>query len=288
MSKRCFESLIEPESMENLNNALSRSLKTSEEIRAELDAIKTCPSPCEDGIVSIRTSSGLNRRAACPVMNAGCPYGIRSGEKFYSYIARIMNRIGVPRRHIENFGKRGESYAVSEADKWPVRGFLLLCGKTGSGKSFAAASVVRGYLESRVKDRLVRETWGAAERAGESVIWVSAKDIADGRDISVTRSGVRGNISLLVLDSLGREEETKTAISALCSAVSKRYDAKQATVITTELSMSDISKRYGRFFADRLAEDIGDGGCLVDCGDVSIRWPDTSGPRRGTNYFESE
>jgi hypothetical protein len=183
------------------------------------------------------------------------------------YIAGVMARIGVPRRHIVNFGERRESYAVSEALKWPLQGFLVLCGRTGSGKSFAAARVIYGYLESRISGPLNRGTWGEAERAGDSVMWRSAYDIAGGRDIAARA----GTVSLLVMDGLGREEETKTAGLALCSVISKRYDAKLATVITTELPVGGIRKRYGRFVTDRLAEDTGDGGSVIDCGDVSMR-----------------
>jgi DNA replication protein DnaC len=178
-----------------------------------------------------------------------------------------MTRIGVPRRHIGNFGVLRESFALSEAGKWPVIGFLVLCGKNGTGKSFAAARVVYEYLEGRVTDRLDRGTWATAERAGDSVTWLSAKEIIDDAD---ARERARGSY-LLVMDDLGREDETKTARAVLCSVISRRYDAKLATVITTELSMTDVRKRYGRYLTDRLAEDVGNGGGVIDCGDISMR-----------------
>jgi DNA replication protein DnaC len=178
-----------------------------------------------------------------------------------------MIRIGVPRRHVENFDKRRESYAVSEGGKWPFRGFLLFCGKTGSGKSFGAASVIYKHLENSVTDHLDPRTWEAADRAGYSVLWHRAKDIADDRETYARASAV----FLLAMDDLGREEDTKMAIAAMCSVISRRYDAKLPTVITTELPMSGIGNRYGRFFTDRLTEDAEDGGNVVDCGGISMR-----------------
>jgi DNA replication protein DnaC len=178
-----------------------------------------------------------------------------------------MARIGVPRRHIENFSGRCESYAVSEALKCSVKGFLVLCGRNGSGKSFAAARAVYAYLESRVINRLDRETWESVDRAGDSVMWRSAREIVDDRE-TYERAGI---VSLLVIDDLGREGDMKPARTAVCSAVSKRYDSKLATIVTTELSMTDISRRYGRYLSDRLVEDAGIGGGVVDCRDVSVR-----------------
>jgi DNA replication protein DnaC len=178
-----------------------------------------------------------------------------------------MDRVGVPRRHVDNFRAFRESYPVMEAAKWPVRGFLVFGGTAGSGKSFGAAYVVREYLESRAVDWLDRGAWINAERAADSVMWRSAKDVIDDGE-AYARSA---SVTLLVMDDLGREEETKTARSALCSVVSKRYDAKLATVVTTELSMAGLRKRYGRYLTDRLTEDIGHGGGIIDCGDVSMR-----------------
>jgi DNA replication protein DnaC len=98
-------------------------------------------------------------------------------------------------------------------------------------------------------------------------MWRSAREIIGGGEAFARVASA----ALLVLDDLGREENTKTARAALCSAVSKRYDAKLATAVTTELSMTDLRKRYGRYLTDRLAEDMGNGGGIIDCGCVSMR-----------------
>jgi hypothetical protein len=250
---------------DTLSGSIERFREVLDEIRAGLEAIKICPGPCEDGTVSIRAKSGLSRRAACPVANGRCAYGIRLGAELDAYIARIMARIGVPKRHVENFCARRESYTTTEAAKWPVKGFLVFCGKNGSGKSFGAACVVRGYLENRIADRLDREAWGNADRAGNAVTWRSSKDLAGDSEVCEKAASA----TLLVIDDLGREEDTKIARPALCSVVSKRYDAKLAAVITTELSMADMRKRYGRYLTDRLTEDAGSG--VIDCGDESMR-----------------
>jgi hypothetical protein len=48
---------------------------------------------------------------------------------------------------------------------------------------------------------------------------------------------------------------------------------KLPTVITTALTMLDIDIRYGSRIANRLTEDIGSGGRIIDCRGVPIRGP---------------
>jgi hypothetical protein len=72
----------------------------------------------------------------------------------------------------------------------------------------------------------------------------------------------------------GTEGDAITSQAAIRGAILKRYDMKLPAVITTSLTMPDIDARYGNRIADRLTEDIGDGGRIIDCGRVSLRNPD--------------
>jgi DNA replication protein DnaC len=154
--------------------------------------------------------------------------------------------------------------------QWPARGFLILYGGPGTGKSFGAAWTVREYIKNGVSDPLDKKTWESAERAGDNAIWINAQEVTE---VTPDRTLLPKACSarLLIMDDLGREEDIKAGNAAVRVVVSKRYDAKLATIITTELSLSDIRKRYGRYVADRLAEDFRDGGALIDCGDASMR-----------------
>jgi hypothetical protein len=248
----------------------------SERIGAELESVKACPEPCYDGSVRIVTAaSDRDLRVACPLVRWDCAYGLRLRIELDRYLEKTMSRLGVPRRHLENFGGIRESVALAEALKWPVRGFLVLCGKPGVGKSFAAACVVREFLKRRITNRMDRKTWEAADRAGDSVMWSGAKEITDDKGAFVrARSAF-----LLVLDDLGKEEDTQTGRAAACAVISKRYDAMLATAVTTELPMSGLRIRYGSYLTERLAEDAGRGGSVVDCGDVSMRLSCVTGSR---------
>jgi DNA replication protein DnaC len=147
---------------------------------------------------------------------------------------------------------------------------LIFCGKPGTGKSFGAAVAVREYLKSRVPNVLDRKTWANAKKAATAVVWCGAMELTDG-----TNTALRAKKEFLaVIDDLGREDSSGNTLAAIRGVISKRYDSKLPTVITTELTMTDISARYGRYILEKIIEDIEHGGKIIDCGDVSTRMMD--------------
>ena len=179
----------------------------------------------------------------------------------------LMADMGVPLRHLENFPAERETEETAEARKWPARGFLIFTGETGTGKSYCAAAVLREYLKSRAENPFDLRRRGAVERAGNSVVWCSATDIADDRETA----SLAKSAALAVIDDLGGESDTAVNQAAIRGVVLKRYDMKLPTVITTPLTMPEIDIRYGSRTANRLTEDIGKGGMIVGCGNSSMR-----------------
>jgi hypothetical protein len=248
-----------------LRDSLGRMNRLIMETDAELRSITSCPAPCLDRTVEITPPSSKPRRVKCPIMNSGCSYGAKISEMLDAYVLDIMGRIGVPPRHTENFGKFRDSCAVSAAMSWQLRGFLLLSGISGIGKSFAAARVVWKYLKGQTSDWPDKSSWSAISVAGEKVAWNSAKEITDDKAIA---SRAR-KAALLVIDDLGKEAETPASMSAIRDVMSKRYDLELATVITSELAFLDVQKKYGQYIAERLTEDY----CskCIDCRGESFR-----------------
>jgi DNA replication protein DnaC len=119
---------------------------------------------------------------------------------------------------------------------WNFHGFLVLTGVSGVGKSFGAVCTVKEYLMSRIPDSLDARTRNCAERAGERVIWCSANRIIHDRKTAVSACEKR----FLVLDDLGREGDAQIRRADIADVISARYDAKLPTIITTELTLSDI------------------------------------------------
>ena len=256
--------------------ALERSLRSiqslTEEVNTELQGIKDraeCPAPCRDGTVLISPKSGQPRRMECPVATKECAYGREIAAGLDGYLLGLMAGCGVPERHRANFRQATHTLATSAARRWFGKGFLVLTGRPGVGKSFGAAYGIYLRLLQSVNHWLDRGTWSTAAKTADGIAWSSAKEIADERSTAVRAR----NANLLVLDDLGKEEATKTGMAAVCDVIAKRYDDKSPAIVTTELTLPDIEARYGRYLAERLVEDSLSrcGGSLIDCGHESMR-----------------
>jgi DNA replication protein DnaC len=205
------------------------------------------------------------RRVACPIASVDCDYGARLSARFDSFLIGLMSAVGVPARHLDNIAGSVNSVATHAAESWQIRGFLVLTGIPGVGKSFAAAKAVMKYLRSSIGNWFTRQEWENASQTAESVVWATAKEIVDDKFLAAKARAYR----LAVLDDLGKEDETRVGMAVVRDVISKRYDAKLPTIITSELTLVNIQERYGRYIAERLVEDY----CskIVDCGGESLR-----------------
>jgi hypothetical protein len=248
--------------------SMERVLAIAGEIQTELDSLQICPAPCEDGMVEVSPPSGQSQRTRCPLLSEFCPYGSGLSRKLDSFLDKLALDAGVPARHIENFGAYIETPALVWANQWRFKGFLVLSGGSGVGKSFGAAGAFKEFLRSKILNPLDADTWNRAMYAGERATWSTAnKIIQDKNRIDESRKKW-----LLVLDDLGREGDSPTRRADVSDILAARYDAKLPTLVTTELSFSGIMKAYGRHTAYKLVEDSnGSGGMFVDCGNFSLR-----------------
>ena len=121
---------------------------------------------------------------------------------------------------------------------------LLFYGGVGTGKTFAAACIANYLLDRRV-----------------SVIMTSFVKLLD------TMKGFReedealihrlNKAKLLVIDDLGAERSTDTALEKVYNIIDSRYRAKRPVILTTNLSLSEMKEtldiRYTRIY-DRIFE----------------------------------
>lgn len=129
------------------------------------------------------------------------------------------------------FGKRG--------------GNLLLYGAPGLGKTFLSAAIA-----------------GAVSQEGFSVVYDSAahvfsrfEDRKFGRDTGEEAGEDVARFlrcDLLILDDLGTEMTTAFVQSALYEIVNTRLLERRATILNTNLSPEEVSRRYGGQIASRL------------------------------------
>ena len=120
---------------------------------------------------------------------------------------------------------------------------LLLTGGTGLGKTFLASCIARVVSER-----------------GYSVVYGSASTIFDAFDGQKFRNDPKSEeyvnrclgCDLLILDDLGSEMTTPLVQASLYTLINSRLTSDRHTVISSNLNLPDLRKRYSPQVASRL------------------------------------
>jgi DNA replication protein DnaC len=126
------------------------------------------------------------------------------------------------------------------------RGYLLLAGKNGNGKSFSARAIFEHF------SHIDNHFWNLVD--------LKAKWLSDYNKYSDT-SHLLGEIlraPLLVLDDVGTSKPTDAFMDFLYCISDKRYENQQnlGTIITTNLDIESMRKIMGDAFVSRVASGI--------------------------------
>ena len=124
---------------------------------------------------------------------------------------------------------------------------LFLSGAPGLGKTFLSACIARTVSENGFS--VVYDTAGNVFAQFEA-----RKFLRDSRDGADARDETRRCLGcdLLILDDLGSELTTQFTQSALYELVNARLTGGLHTVISSNLSMEEVSRRYAPQIASRL------------------------------------
>lgn len=141
--------------------------------------------------------------------------------------------------NVEKQLKRAHDWAALHAhhESW-----LTIQGSSGNGKTHLAACIVREIVGKYVKEA----HWINAAVFGSEVL-----------DMTF-RGGVGTYIReftspyLLVIDDLGVEGSSESVRTAMYRLINTRWERKVRTIVTTNLSLADISTKLGQQIADRL------------------------------------
>lgn len=133
---------------------------------------------------------------------------------------------------------KGYNHAKYFVDNFPKTNGLLFIGSVGVGKTHLAASIVNGLNEKlystyfgNVVDIIgfVKNTYNKNSLLTE----VEAIDI------------MTKKIDLLVIDDLGKENNTEHNLALLYNIINKLYENEKPLVITTNYGAVDLNKKLG-------------------------------------------
>ena len=157
------------------------------------------------------------------------------------YSDQVDPRLGYsPRQIMEKTFQTCRRYAVAFSDK---SGNLLFSGNTGLGKTFLSACIARTVAD-----------------AGHSVVYESAGKLFS----TLERARFEGNeenrraaekysvCDLLIVDDLGTELPGQFVTAALYTLINDRLLESKPTIISTNLSTEDLTRRYSAQIASRL------------------------------------
>ena len=147
------------------------------------------------------------------------------------------------RRHMEAVRDNCRSFCES----FPEVNSLLFYGEPGLGKTFLSACIAREIAEkgfSVVYDTAV-SCLGAFDKQQFSKIPGEAEDCSE-------RVKSMLECDLMILDDLGTEVPAPSNLSALYTLISSRLNSGKATIINTNLSPEDFSRRYSPAISSRI------------------------------------
>ena len=157
------------------------------------------------------------------------------------YPDRIDPTYGVSIRTImEKTFQTCKRYAYSFSEKSPN---LLFSGDTGLGKTFLSACIARTVADS-----------------GHSVVYESAGHLFaklerakfEGSEDARQEAAKYTACDLLIVDDLGTEMAGQFVTSALYTLINDRLLERRPTIISTNLTVDDLSRRYSPQIVSRL------------------------------------
>ena len=168
-------------------------------------------------------------------------------EEKQKKIKRISSNSGIPKRFrgktFENFvsNENPEAYRKAKdfAEGFPnVNKGLLLVGTVGTGKTHLAAAISNMLIS-----KLYSVYFGNTTDIMTFIKSTYSKnaEITEGEAIDLMTE----EIDLLVIDDLGKENETTNTIAVLYQIINRLYENEKPVIITTNYNSIDLAKKLG-------------------------------------------
>ncbi len=147
-----------------------------------------------------------------------------------------------PRRKMQNYYNFCVNYAKNFSDK---SSSIVMIGKTGLGKTHLSLSIAKTVIDS-----------------GFGVVYAPAQKLISSLEREYFSSGNGDfamnkylNCDLLIIDDLGAEFPSPFANSAVGNLINERLYKKSPTIISTNLTVKELTDRYSERTASRILGD---------------------------------
>lgn len=178
---------------------------------------------------------------------------IKAREQEDNFLKQTSFELKLPDSYIQNNTKTIEAVrSLLETDK--AKGICLV-GNVGSGKT---------YLANIIADSVISKTYRSRSRyrfINCQQLWTQAKSVYMSNDFgkSETLSEINNITEFMFIDDLGAEDNTEASQAHFVNLLSKAHLAftsggLKVLVVTTNLGIDGIQKRYGSRIASRFYE----------------------------------
>lgn len=162
-------------------------------------------------------------------------------------INEISKSSGLPKRFkkktFKNYERRANPIAYEKAkdfaERFPdINKGLLLVGPVGTGKTHLAAAISNMLIS-----RLYSVYFGNTTDIMSFIKSTYSKD-AEVTEVEAVKL-MTEKVDLLVIDDLGKENETGNTLTVLYQIINRLYENEKPVIITTNYNSIDLAKKLG-------------------------------------------
>ena len=203
----------------------------------------TCPKCCDSGYANGKICGCViaeAKKICYTQLSKNLPIMDCRFENFdLSYYDSAVVKNGYsPKRVVENTVKICKNF-ISD---FPKGENLLFLGNCGLGKTHLSLAVVNEIIE---------KGYGAVYASAQNLMDEMSKETFDRTGKSDSTDSVL-SCDLLVLDDLGTEFTNNLTISLIYNIINTRIQKNLSTIISTNLTIEEISLKYGQSVASRI------------------------------------
>ena len=209
------------------------------------DVHYTCKACSDTGFVGTKMCSCLKQLLITKNIQSSGMGNLIDKQSFDNFNLDVYKNNPEVHARMERNLKLAKAYADNFASR---RGNLLLIGTTGTGKTHISTAIAKAIISQ-----------------GFDVLYDSVQNIVNDFERDKFKSGYSSaeqisekynECDLLIIDDLGAEFVTQFSVSALYNLINTRQNKGLSTLISTNLSASELAGKYeGRIYSRIIGAD---------------------------------